>query len=204
MTETDQLAAYFASELPSPDGRRRRAETNRLRIVEALIEVIREGNGSPSAEVVAERAGLSHRTVFRLFKDMDGLYREMQALMMARVFPMLISPLQAGGWRDRLSEVVVRRARVFEEILPLKTASDGQRARSKVLQEGHGRFTRMQREMLLFVLPEAVKADPQLLDTLDLTLSFESWRRLRWEQGLSVDAALGVMARMVDALVRTI
>lgn len=200
MTKPDRLSPYIAADLPNQDGRRRRAETNRTKIVQAMIDLVREGVGSPSADVVAERAGVSHRTVFRLFKDMDGLYREMQDVMLRRLSPLLNMPLAGSDWRERLTGLTARRARVFEEILPVKTAADGHRARSSFLLEEHVRFTRMQREMLLFVLPAKVTADRQLLDALELALSFESWRRLRLEQGLDHEQALGVMDRTVAAL----
>ena len=61
----------------SADGRRRRGEDNRARIVAAMLEIIQEGEVSPSAEQVAERADVGLRTVFRHFSDMDSLYSEM-------------------------------------------------------------------------------------------------------------------------------
>jgi hypothetical protein len=39
------------------------------------------------------------------------------------------------------------------------------------------------------------------LDALDLVLSFEAWRRLRYEQGLSVRQAQDVLRHLVSALV---
>jgi AcrR family transcriptional regulator len=200
MKSTERLAPYIAADHPNQDGRRRRAEANRMRIVQAMIEVVREGSANPSAEVVADRAGVSHRTVFRLFKDMDGLYREIHGVLLRRLTPLLNAPLTGEDWRVRLKTLVARRGRVFEEILPVKTAADAQRTRSSFLQTEHVRFTKMQREMLLFVLPEAVKGEASLLDAMDLALSFESWRRLRYEQGLSIEEALEVMDRTVAAL----
>lgn len=200
MGVTERASAEAGAEPAIQDGRRRRAEANRLRIVQAMIDLVREGDPTPSAEVVAERAGVSHRTVFRLFNDMDGLYREMQGVMLRRLDPLLHQPLAGKDWRARLSNLMAQRARIFEEILPVKTAADAKRARSNFLQGEHRRFTRMQREMLTFLLPEAVKGEAQLLDALDLALSFESWRRLRMEQELSAEAALAVMERTVGAL----
>jgi AcrR family transcriptional regulator len=200
MGVTERASTDTGAEPAIQDGRRRRAEANRLRIVQAMIDLVREGDSTPSAEVVAERAGVSHRTVFRLFNDMDGLYREMQGVMLRRLDPLLHQPLAGEDWRARLSNLMAQRARIFEEILPVKTAADAKRARSSFLQGEHRRFTRMQREMLTFLLPEAVKGQAQLLDALDLALSFESWRRLRMEQELTAEAALAVMERTVCAL----
>ena len=204
MGMTERASAEPGAEPATQDGRRRRAEVNRLRIVQAMIELVREGDSTPSAELVAERAGVSHRTVFRLFNDMDGLYREIQGVMLRRLDPLLHQPLAGEDWCARLTSLVAHRARIFEEILPVKTAADAQRARSSFLQGEHRQFIRMQREMLMFVLPEAVKGEAQLLDALDLALSFESWRRLRMDQELTAEAALAVMDRTVRALLAQI
>jgi len=79
------------------DGRRLRSETSRLRIVDAMIALISETPTMPPAEAVAARAGVGLRTVFRLFEDMDGLYRGMQAVMTERLGGLLDGlPVIAG------------------------------------------------------------------------------------------------------------
>ena len=55
------------------DGRRLRSQDSRARIVAAMLDLIREGEIAPSAELVASRANVGLRTVFRHFKDMDSL-----------------------------------------------------------------------------------------------------------------------------------
>ena len=58
------------------DGRIRRGTENRKRIQLAFLELLRDGVHSPTAEQVAEKAGVGLRSVFRHFDDMEGLYRE--------------------------------------------------------------------------------------------------------------------------------
>lgn len=182
------------------DGRRQRSDANRRRIAEALIELAIAGEMAPSAERVAERAGVGRRTVFRLFSDMEGVYREAHALMIARLAPIIDEPIQAPTWRARLDQLIDRRVRLFEEILPIKVASDARRAQSEFLQDGHAEFTRLLRGVLMFVTPKSVSDDRTLFEAVELTLSFESWRRLRQEQRLSAKAASMVIRRMIDAL----
>jgi hypothetical protein len=114
---------------------------------------------------------------------------------------MFAAPFVATAWRGRLDEVVERRARMYEEMLPIKSASDAHRYRSNFLKREHRRLTRLQRETLLAVLPEALAKQGDKVEALDLTLSFEAWRRLRFEQDLSVKHAVGVLRGMVKALV---
>lgn len=182
------------------DGRRLRSETSRLRIVEAMLALVSEGHVLPSAEAVAQRAGVGLRTVFRLFEDMDGVYRGMQAVMTGMLGGLLDGPIEAPDWRAALDILIERRAEAFEILLPLQIAADGQRQRSQALREGRLRLVRGQRETLAAVLPPAVHADPDLMDALDLALSFEAWRRLRTDQGADTVAAARVMRRMALTL----
>jgi AcrR family transcriptional regulator len=180
------------------DGRRQRADNSRVRIAVAMLELLKQGELEPSADRVAEQAQVGRRTVFRLFDDMDGVYREMHTIMLARVEPIFTAPITGTTWRERLADIVERRARVFEEILPVKTGADAMRHRSAFLAEGHAAFVAMQRKLLRATAPKNISSET--LEALELTLSFEAWRRLRREQKLSVKAATGVLHHMTEAL----
>ena len=56
------------------------------------------------------------------------------------------------------------------------------------------------REILKAQLPPAVLDDPLKLEALDLLLSFESWSRLRREQGLTPKRAQDTLAAAVRRL----
>jgi len=183
------------------DGRRLRGESTRRKIVEALLDLVREGDSAPSADVVAARAGVARRTVFRLFKDMDSLYREMSAIMLRRVAPIVEQPLAGSNWRSRLDQLLERRALVFEELLPLQAASEAHRIQSAFLQSEHRTLVKTQREILVSVLPAQIVNQPILVDALDLVMSLESWRRLRHHQRLTRKESQLVVACVVRALV---
>src|SRR3546814_18346240 len=72
---------------PRVDGRRERGRSSHRRIVEAMMELIAQGDLSPSAARVAEEAGIGLRTVFRHFDDMDALYAEITAPLTEKVRP---------------------------------------------------------------------------------------------------------------------
>lgn len=185
------------------DGRRRRSEASRTRIVQALIAIINEGgvHSLPSAETVAARAGVGLRTVFRLFEDMDGLYRSMQVTIGERFMPLLAQPPDpAAPLRDRLAVLIERRAELYEAIMLLQVAADSQRHRSPALQEGRARMIRILRETLIQTLPPALRDDAELVNALELSMSFEAWRRLRMDQHASPEGARAVMIRLLDAL----
>lgn len=182
------------------DGRRRRGQDNRARIVAAMLEIIREGAMTPSAEQVAARAEVGLRTVFRHFDDMDSLYREMSVVIEAELRAIVGRPFEAPDWPGRLMELVERRGEAFERISPFKRASDTVRHRSPVLADDHERLVRSLRDLLTSVLPPEVAADPMRLEALDLLTSFEAWTRLRLDQGLSTDEARRVLQAAVSRL----
>lgn len=179
------------------DGRRRRGQDNRARIVAAMLDLIREGAMTPSAEQVAARAEVGLRTVFRHFDDMDSLYREMSGFIEAELRAIVGRPFVATDWRGRLAELVERRGEAFERISPFKRASDTVRHRSRFLAGDHGKLATALRELLKAVLPPEVAADPLKLEALDLLTSFEAWTRLRLDQGLSPEKAREVLQAAV-------
>ncbi len=181
------------------DGRRRRAQTSRDRIVAAMLELVAEGQIHPGAEAVATRAGVGLRTVFRHFKDMEALYLTMtQAL--AEQYRFWLVPLTAPDWQGQLRETAERRIATYEKLLPFKRAGDAHRHLSPAIRAEHRTTLALMRARLESILPPALIADRVVLETLDLTLSFETWQRLRDEQGLDADAARGVVLAQVERL----
>jgi AcrR family transcriptional regulator len=188
------------SQAPQTDGRRQRADDNRRRIALAMLELARAGEIAPSAEQVADQAGVGRRTVFRLFNDMDGVYREMHAVMVEQIMPLFAQPFAATTWRARVDELIERRARMFEEMRPIKSAADALRHRSEFLEGEHRRITKLQRDTLLAALPDSIRADADLIEALDLALSFEAWKRLRHEQRLTMKQATTIWRKLAKAL----
>lgn len=182
------------------DGRRERAVASRARILAAMADLIQAGEMQPSAEAVATRAGVGVRTVFRLFNDVEGLHRGLQETMDERLAPIYAEPVH-GTLLERLDLLVARRAVVFEQLARPKAFADANRGRSPSLAAGHQAFVRRQRELLQHHLEGVAPKSGELMDALDLTLSFEVWRRLREDQGLSVAQAERIVRSMVHALV---
>src|ERR1700722_12165789 len=182
------------------DGRRQRSEASRGRIVRAMLELISAGDVSPSAEDVAKHAGVGLRSVFRHFDNMESLYREIDSLITAEVIPIVERPLSPGSWDVQLQEVLDKRVRIFERIMPFKIAADVHQHDSPFLAERMSFFSRMQREALLQILPGDQRKQVDYVDSLDLLLSFDIWRRLRKEQQLSAARARRVLEFLVAKL----
>ena len=181
------------------DGRVRRGERNRELIIDAVLELVGEGELQPTAEQVAARAGVGTRTVFRHFADMEGLHTEISARLEQDVRPMFEDPLPEGPTRDRLRALVRRRAAVYERIAPYRHSGSLYRWHSEVLAERHVAMNRELRAELDHVIGGEARA-PELREALDLVVSFEAWDRLRREQRLGPARAREVMETAAVAL----
>ena len=185
------------------DGRRARSRSSRAKIVAAMLDLVAGGEVAPSAAQVAEVAGVGLRSVFRHFRDMDALYREMAEAIEAQILPILLRPPEGATWQQRLFDIASRRARIFETIMPYRISANVRRFESAFLMEGYRRQLRLEAEALAAHLPEAVRADEPGARGLEVILSFNTWRLLRHDQGLQPDEAAAVVRRMLaDALAR--
>ena len=147
---------------------------------------------------MAEQADPGLRSVFRHFKDMEGLRREMNAIVEARLRGIVEQPLPGTTWRERLDALISRRVEAFETVMPYRRAANAQRHRSDVIRAKGTELNRVLRAALVGVLPPGL--DDDTFDALDLVLCLESWIRLRHDQGLDAVRARRVMARAAEAL----
>lgn len=189
-----------SSPKPSTDGRRRRSEQSRDKIVAAMLALIEEGALTPSAEAVAARAGVGLRSVFRRFKDMESLYHEI-TLTLSRGYELWTVPFESSDWRGMLAETMDRRFTAFERLLPFRRAANAHRHESPMIQAEHDRIFAMTRAQLASVLPPKIARDQEMFETLDLLLSVDSWQRLRDVQKLDVATARAIIERQVAALI---
>ena len=153
------MTIEVSAEVGITDGRKRRSSTSRDKIVHAMLRLIKGGDMSPSAARVAEMAGVSLRSVFRHFEDMEQLYHHMTAIVQDRLHPLVTAPLTARGWKAQLLELAERRMAVYDEIMPYKVAGSLRRFQSKFLADDYRRHLKMERATL-----EAVQVGTWALD----------------------------------------
>ena len=66
----------------SSDGRRQRSERSQTAIIAAALALMEEGTLVPTAQQVADRAGVGIRSFFRHFADMDSLFLAVDASLL--------------------------------------------------------------------------------------------------------------------------
>jgi AcrR family transcriptional regulator len=113
---SDSPEAPEESDTPdTSDGRRLRRSRNRDAVVDALLALYRDGNLDPSAADVAERSGLSPRSLFRYFDDVDDLCRaaiDRQYAMLATVAEIVPDP--GAPLESRVQVLVDTRINLYE------------------------------------------------------------------------------------------
>lgn len=162
-----------------------------------MVALTGEGHVTPSAEQVAARAGVGLRSVFRHFADMDSLYAGM-AERIGREYGGWLDPFEGADWRTRLGEMLARRTATYERLMPYKRAADAHRHMSTTIQRNHEALLATMRERLVALLPSVLAEDTMRLETLDLLLSFETWLRLRSEQGLDAERAFALVEAAIE------
>jgi len=190
------------------DGRRLRAQRNREAVVRAILQLVKEGNLRPRAPEVALRAGVSERTVFRHFADRDSLFiaasEQQRPLLDAYLLPR-----PAGDLASRIESFVRLRARLYEEITPVRRAASLVVPFHPLLAERLEDTHRAAREQLLAVFaPEIERREGErreaLVEALDLVTSWQAWDVLRHSQRQSVARARRILAATIEGLLKGI
>jgi AcrR family transcriptional regulator len=182
------------------DGRRARRDANRDRIVEAFLELVRAGVSEPGAHTIAHKAGVSPRTVFRCFEDMEALYCELAAKVRDAFLPRARLDLNTSDRAERLERLLKNRIAIFADLEPFRFAAEPYRHRYAAVADEIALLVKTERERLSLVVDPDRALDLDLFDALNAVTSFDFWRRLRVEQGLSKARAGRTMAAAARAV----
>jgi TetR/AcrR family transcriptional regulator of autoinduction and epiphytic fitness len=187
------------------DGRLARAHRTRAAVIEALLALIEEGDLRPTAPRVAERAGVSLRSVFQHFDDMEALVTEASDVAMARVQP-LMKPLPSeGALHRRVGAWAAQRARIYEAVSAVRRAAALQEPFSQALARMRQRTHHWsEAEIESVFAPELSGLSgpdrKELLATIEAATSGDVWDHLRLRTGLSPTAARRSLERILMAL----
>jgi AcrR family transcriptional regulator len=194
--------ASAPGDAPSTTDRRvLRGQRNRAALVTAVIDLMEEGELTPTAGQIAERAGVALRSIYHHFDDLDGLTRAVADEQLIRLADVL-QPIPTGApFDERLSMFVRQRAELMERGMAVYRASMLAVQRNPAVA-GRMEFTnRFLREELAQTFAKELTPRPGwVLESLDLLTSYDGWVRLRLGQGLSVVRARRLIAGAVPTL----
>jgi AcrR family transcriptional regulator len=97
------------------DGRRARRERGRLAVIDAMFSLLQDGKIPVSAELVAERAGVSVASVFRYFDGLDDLQLQTFERFRERFEPLLAVAPGAVTLEERIDAFVTSRLDLYEQ-----------------------------------------------------------------------------------------
>lgn len=186
---------------PAADGRRQRSERSRQAIVDAMLELVDEGNLVPSAQQVAERAGVGIRSVFRHFSDMENLFAAADAQGRQGYEALFVGGDRQGTLDERVLHAVERHADAYDALSNIILSTHAQLWRYEVLRKNYARYQRGLRKDLDEWLPELQSLPRLRREAVDAAASFELWHRLREHQGLSKKHSIEIVVEMLKELV---
>lgn len=185
---------------PKPDGRLLRSERSRQLIIDAMVALIEEGNLAPTAQQVADRAGVGIRSVFRHFEDMESIFTTTNEQFRGRAGPMFAKFDGDGSVAERILRSTEQRASVYETFKNMMLSGQSRRWSSPVLQKNYAKTNHLLRRNLDEWLPELQTLPSARREAADALTSFENWIRLRQHQGLSRKASIEVVVDMLTQL----
>lgn len=185
---------------PVADGRRARSVVSRSRIIKAIVELVAEGDPDPSATTVAERTGISLRTVFRHFEEKDSILHAIDDLLVAAYQPVFAAPYRSDGWKDRLFELIERRCAVNEAAAIFRISAVMERYRSPFVAEKYRRLYAAEKRMVDAVLPTELQTSTNAGREVLIACSFDSWRLLRQDEELSADQTIAAIKQLISQI----
>lgn len=189
------------------DGRRARGLRTRDAIISALLDLISGGDVAPTAQRIADRAGVSVRSVYQHFADVEGLYADAAARTYEWVREAAKDVDPALGVEDRVDAFVEDRASTLEALLAFHRAVRLMEPTSDRVRNYRLAMEKWEKDRVGKVFASELRAmnPPErgaVLAGIDVLSSADSWDHLR-RNGQSARAARQVLRSGILCLLKT-
>lgn len=185
-----------------PDGRHLRSEKSRAVIASAMLEMVRETGTMPTTDAVADRAGVSRRSVFRHYADVSELVVAAYDLQREEAFRRY-PRRDTANWstEERVAAYAERAAEIYEFVSPVRRAATHMsRDYASLLDLMRTDDVEQQKIIKELFGQELAKSSDILLPALASVSSWTHWNALRTEQNLSVEQARTVVTTLMTAV----
>jgi AcrR family transcriptional regulator len=201
------MRAPAAADRPA-DRRTARSAATRTAVVDALLSLIEAGDLRPTAPRIAARAGVSLRSVFQHFADLEALFAAAADRQTEKIRGLGTRLEASGPLERRVTAFVAQRRRILEAIAPVRRAALLMEPFSAEIQTRLARARALGRvELQRVFAPELAgrrgAARAEVLAALAAASGFSAWEALRAHQGLSVTRAERVMSRTLRAVLES-
>jgi AcrR family transcriptional regulator len=172
------------------DGRTARRNRNREAVLDALIELCNEIDREPTIEAIADRAGVSYRSVYRYFDDRTDLMLAAIARVTGDVWDIFDVEDMGGGSLDERSAQLIRiRLAAYRELASLTRIAVRLRADEPAVAEAYdGVRAYLRNQLLLQFEPEfsAMSNEDRslVLAAIDAMFQFETLDYLAHHEGM--------------------
>ena len=170
-----------------------------------MIELTRESDEEPAVEMIADRAGVSYRSVYRYFDDRTELMLAAIARVMGDVRPIFdIEELGEGRLDGRISRFISSRLDAYRELAPLTRLAVRRSLTEPVVSVEFDSIRAFLRAQLVNQFApelEHVEASERdlVVTALDVMFQFEALEFLNRHQGMTDDGMTWVLTRHVHA-----
>jgi AcrR family transcriptional regulator len=166
------------------DGRRARRERGRLAVIDAMFSLLQDGKVPVTAELVAERAGVSVASVFRYFDGLDDLQFQTFERFLERFAPVLDDPASTAERADRLAGFVDARLDLYEQAGAIMTVGRLRALEHEPLVAASGQMRSLLADQVRRCLDaDLADASPgsaaDLVALVDAVTSLEAWDVMR-------------------------
>jgi TetR/AcrR family transcriptional regulator, regulator of autoinduction and epiphytic fitness len=187
------------------DGRAARAARTRDAIVDASVALVEEGDLRPTAPRIADRAGVSVRSVFQHFDDLPSLHTAVVQRVVQRLAALVVPIDPDLALADRIAAFAQHRGALLEAVTPFRRAAAVHGPFAPEIRDAIANGTAFLRgEVELAFASELARAPAaerrELLDALAAASSWGVWDALRSEAGDSPDQARAVLVRTLRSL----
>lgn len=164
----------------------------------ALIELVRATGRAPTSRSIAERAGISERTLFQHFPDLESLHAAVADWHIESVRQDHVRIDPSLPLSERVRRFVNRRAAVLERMTPLRRVALRYETDSPALQASRRRWAELaRRDFARVFAAELPTGRGRLRSTVvaagQAATSWSAWEELRTVEGLSTAAAAAAM-----------
>jgi AcrR family transcriptional regulator len=191
------------------DGRTARRNRNKDAVLDALIALANDGNDEPPIELIAERAGVSYRSVYRYFDDRTDLMLSAITRVMGELWPIFdVEQLGEGSLDDRIARLTSVRLTAYRELAPLTRNAVHRRVNEPAVADGYDRVREYLRRQLAQQFEPELAAMPAAdrkiaLAALDAMFQFEALDYLTVHGDMSEKDLAKVLDRHVHAHLAT-
>jgi AcrR family transcriptional regulator len=184
------------------DGRVARGERNRLSVIDAALALTAETGAFPTAEAIAQRAGVAPRSVFYHFPDLRSLFGAAAETQGERHWTALRSPNSEDDLATRIAEAVAQRAELYEHISAVRrVAARHEHEWPELADRMRDSRALLRRHLRRALSPEILCLDRPTVAALQAGGSWEFWDSLRSHQGLSAAAAVTAVTTVLSSII---